>query len=110
MLEGLCYRGEHLREAMREATLPTFHHFTCGDLETFLGFLVLGVCLLGCFLGLLLLCLPRFRDHSSSFAKSNDRLSCHGAHGMGEKKHLAQVPSRLKTGLITRVLSCRLGS
>ena len=30
--------------------------------------------------------LPRFRDLSSSFAKSNDRRSCHGAHGMGGKK------------------------
>ena len=90
MLEGLRYCGEHLREAVREATLPTFHRFTCGDLETFLGVFGFGLCLfvgLCCFLGLVLLfCFPRFRDHSSSFAKSNDRLSCHGAHGMGEKK------------------------
>ncbi len=40
MLEGLRHWREHLREAMREATLPTFHRFTCGDLETFLGFWV----------------------------------------------------------------------
>ena len=36
-----------------------------------------------------LLCLfwfPRLRDPPSSFTQLNDRLSCHGAHGMGEKK------------------------
>ena len=35
---------------------------------------------------MLLFCFPRFRDLCSSFAKSNDRRSCDGAHGMGEKK------------------------
>ena len=35
--------------AMRETTLPSFHRFTCGDLETFWRFLVLcGV--FSCFL------------------------------------------------------------
>ena len=80
---------------MREATLSTFHRFTCSDLETFLGCLVwlLFWVVCCCVLGLVLLfCFPRFRDLSSSFAKSNDRLSCHGAHGMGEKKTMKLVP------------------
>ncbi len=53
-----------------------FHRFTAGDLDLFWGFVLLGV----------FVCFLRFRDQSSSHAKLNDRLSCHGAHGMGEKK------------------------
>ena len=33
---------------------------------------------------------PRLRDQPSSFTQLNDRLSCHGAHGMGEKATSAQ--------------------
>ena len=55
--------------------------------RSFLGVLC-GFCLFGwVFLfGLCLFCFPRFRDQSSSLTKLNDRLSCHGAHGMGGKK------------------------
>ena len=41
---------------------------------------------LGVLFGWCLFCFPRFRDQSSSLTKLNDRLRCHGAHGMGEKK------------------------
>ena len=87
MLEGLCHCGELLREAMREATFPMFHRFTRVDLETFLGlvFGCLGVWVF--WFGCLLLVSATFSRSSSSFAKSNDRRSCHGAHGMGEKKN-----------------------
>ena len=114
-----------MREAMREATLPMFHRFTAGDLEFFWGVLfvwlflwVVGFCLVFCF--------PRFRDLSSCFAKLDDRLSCHGAHGMGEKKAkdnssrqlthvrrlLVQIGGHLVTRcarLIARVLSLSRG-
>ena len=46
--------------------------------------LLVCVCLFVC-LFVCLVCFPRSRDQSSSLAKLNDRLSCHGAHGMGEK-------------------------
>ena len=55
-----------------------FHRFTAGDLDFFGGFVLLWVFLFA------FVCFPRFRDQSSSHAKLNDRLSCHGAHGMGD--------------------------
>ena len=54
----------------------------------------LFVCLFGWVLVLFGLLPSTFRDLSSSFAKLNDRLSCHGAHGMGEKKR-AGLPMKL---------------
>ena len=44
-------------------------------------------CVVGRFLFACLVCFPRFRDQYCSLTKLNDHLSCHGAHGMGEKKH-----------------------
>ena len=38
-----------------------------------------------------LFCFPRLRDLSSSFAKSNDRRSCHDAHGMEGKKKVFRI-------------------
>ena len=73
----------------------TFHRLTRVDLEVFFwGCGFVWVCVLVCVFCVLLVCLfgsvllfcLRFRDLFSSFAKSNDRRSCHGAHGMGEKQ------------------------
>ena len=75
---------------MREATFSMFHRFTRVDLDFFCFLFVW----LGVWLGFWLF-LPRFRDLSSSFAKSNDRRSCHGAHGMGEKKSSGEFPTKL---------------
>ena len=70
-----------MREAMRgySSYVSPFHRRRS---RSFLG----GLCCLGV-VGFLfaLFYFPRFRDQSSSYAKLNDRLSCHGAHGMGEK-------------------------
>ena len=77
--------AEMLRDVWETDNFATLdglcHRFTFGDLGFFFAVFWLWVL---CFV--LLFCFPRFRDLSSSFAKSNDRLSCHGAHGMGEKK------------------------
>ena len=65
-----------------------------------------------------------FRDQSSSFTELNDRLSCHGAHGMGEKNtkspfHLCSTgnrPSNLDFWFVHRAwfqhttASCDVGS
>ena len=62
-----------------------FHRFTAGDdLDLFWGVVCLLVWVLGGFACFVLL--STYRDQSSSYAKLNDRLSCYGAHGMGEKK------------------------
>ena len=84
----------------------TFHCLTRVDLEMFFGGLVVFGFVFGlCWFGLVLLfCFPRFRDLFSSFAKSNDRRSCHGAHGVGEKKainHMSKMRACREIKLIT---------
>ena len=74
MLEGLCHCGELLRGYERGYffDVSPFHPRR----SRFFCFLFVW---LGVWLGFWRF-LPRFRDLSSSFAKSNDRRSCHGAH------------------------------
>ena len=52
-----------MRVALRGALRFTSHRFTAGDLNFFLGFRVLVVCLC------CLVCFPRLRDHRSSFTQ-----------------------------------------
>ena len=86
--KGLCHCGEHLREALRGASSFRFTVSPASISKCFWAWFCLcwfvflfGLCWVG--VGF---CFPRFRDHFSSFANTNDRQSCHGAHGMGEKK------------------------
>ena len=89
-LEGLCHCGEHLREALRGASSLRFTVSPASISKCFWGawfcvcLFVFGLVFVGVgvFPGF-----PRFRDLFSSFANTNDRRSCHGAHGMGEKKN-----------------------
>ena len=70
----------------------TFHCLTRGDLTLFEGFCGVFVCLFClCFGGFVfVLCflfgLPLTILRSFSCSRTNDRRSCHGVHGMGEKK------------------------
>ena len=86
--KGLCHCGEHLREALRRASSFCFTVSPASILKFFwalvfcLFLFLFGLCWGRCFS-----CFPRFRDQSSSFANTN-RQSCHGVHGMGEKKIL----------------------
>ena len=75
-----------------------FHRFTAGDLEVFWGVL-LCVCL--CFWGFVwFVWLFAFHDFEVNLvvAKLNDRLSCHGAHGMGEKKKSHSILASIVLG------------
>ena len=69
----------------------TFHRFTAGDL-VFLGglfgFCVLFVLCWCCWVGFVLCVLLSTIEILFQFTSLNDRLSCHGAHGMGEKKSI----------------------
>ena len=89
MLEGLCHCGERLREALGGASLLRFTVSPASISNLFLGVgcVFAWLCLVWFLLGLVFFPgFPRFRDQFSSFANTNDRRSCHGAHGMGEKK------------------------
>ena len=71
-----------MRVALRGASRftvspPAISNFFWGGLFWFVFVWVWWLCLF---------CFPRFRDPPGSFTQLNDRLSCHGAHGMGGKK------------------------
>ena len=90
----LCYAGwttslRRTYERGNERLLVLCFTVSPPAISIFLG----GLCCVWVLLGVLVLlfvfvCFPRFRDQSSSHSKLNDRLSCHGAHGMGGKKKL----------------------
>ena len=74
-------RGNERRSVSRFiASPPSISIFVLGVLVCFVGLGVWGL------VALLVLCFPRLRDQRSSFTQLNDRPSCHGAHGTGEKK------------------------
>ena len=78
-----------MRVALRDASSCfTSHRFTAVDLGLFRGVLCLfGFCLVPCFL-------TTSRSHQSYECYAlNDRLSCHGAHGMGKNKKPLSLPS-----------------
>ena len=97
ILDGLRLSLLHVASPMREATSLRLTVSPASISNFFVWvFVFFGVwCFLfGCLFALF--CFPFFRDQSSRYAKLNDRLSCHGAHGMGEKKLLPVASSHLR--------------